>query len=92
MCKGGWLVHVKLLSRVVLILLASHAYMEGCFAVKTVVFIAHWTIEFEIVFLFFIIKHKSELAIRSKAPRYIALYFKGILKLELVKLDVIFIF
>ena len=64
--------------------------MEVCSAIETVVFLAHRASEFEIVFLVFLIKEKSELAIGSRAPRYIFLDFKYVLELELVKLDVSF--
>ena len=64
--------------------------MVNCSAIKTVVFLAHRTVELEIVFLVFLIKNKCKLAIGSRAPRYIFLDFKYVLELELVKLDVSF--
>jgi hypothetical protein len=65
--------------------------MEVCSAIETVVFFAHRAFEFEIVFLVFLIKEKSELAIGSRAPRYIFLRFKGIFELELRKLGVSYV-
>ena len=53
--------------------------MEVCSTIETVVFLAHRAFEFEIVFLVFLIKEKSELAIGSRAPRYIFLDFKYVL-------------
>jgi hypothetical protein len=65
--------------------------MEDCSAVKTVVLFTHRAVEFEVVFLVCFIKDKSELAIRSRAPRDIFLQFERIFKLELGKFAVIFV-